>query len=230
MTGNDFFVNGLTRAYSGFLQSQLAGTKTKGTMGFMDTVEALDESGNVGALSTEDMTLEEYKQYIYQKISLLPMHPSQAMSSVSIHITDKGFEAMKKNPSYEKWVLDTLKANFAFNDPWADICGGSFSVYRFGETKEEYRGDSWRMGFQGGKGSSIFDEESEESFWEKRAKRHRKYMEMLNKEALEEKIMGRVLMEAAVRRGDYEGMFAEQSMAQSISFARLLLNPELTES
>ncbi len=230
MAGNDFFVNSMTRAYSGFLQSQLAGTKTKGAVGFMDTVGTLYETGEVGAFSAEDMTLEEYKQYIYQKISQIPMHPSQAMSSISIHITDKGFEAMKKDPSYEKWVLDTLKASFSFYDPWASTCGGSFTVHRFGETKEEYRGDSWRMGFQGGKGGSIFDEESEESFWEKRAKRHKKYMEMLNKEALEEKIMGQVLKEAAVRRGDYEGMFAEQSMAQSISFARLLLNPELTES
>ncbi len=174
MTGNDFFVNGMTRAYVGFLQSQLAGTQTKGVMGFKNTVEGLESSGKTGGITTEDMTLEEYKQYIYQKISALPMHPSQAMSSVSIHITDEGFEAMKKDPSYEKWVLDTLRANFAFNDPWTGVCGGSFSVHRFGKTKEEYRGQGWYMGYQNGKASSIFDEESEESFWEKRVKRHKK--------------------------------------------------------
>lgn len=230
MAGNDIFVNSMTRAYAGFLQSQLADTKTKGIMGFRDMVEALDKSKNADAFSTEDMTLEEYKQYIHQKISQIPMHPSQAMSCVSIHITDKGFEAMKKDPSYEKWVLDTLKVNFSFNDPWAGICGGSFSVHHFGETKEEYHGERWNMGFQGGKGSSIFDEESEDSFWEKRAKRHKKYIEMQNEAALEEKIMGQVLKETAVRRGDYEGMFAEQSMAQSISFARLLLTPDPAKS
>lgn len=230
MTGNEIFVNSMTRAYSGFLQSQLAGTQTKGVMGFRDMVEALEESKSKGAVSTEDMTLEEYKQYIHRKISQIPMHPSQAMSSVSIHISDKGFEAMKKDPAYEKWVLDTLKANFSFNDPWAGICGGSFSVHHFGETKEEYHGEGWNIGFQGGKGGSIFDEESEDSFWEKRAKRHKKYIEQQNEAALKEKIMGQVLKEAAVRRGDYEGMFAEQSMAQYISFARLLLTPDVAES
>lgn len=229
MANNDIFLNSMTRVYSAFLQSQLVGTQTKGIMSFRDMVETLDESKKALAHSTEDMTLEEYKQYIHQKISQMPMHPSQAMNSVSIHITDKGFEAMQKDPSYEKWVLDTLKVNFSFNDPWAGICGGSFFVHHFGETKEEYHGEGWHMGFQGGKGSSIFDEESEDSFWEKRAKRHKKYIEMQNEAALEEKIMGRVLKEAAVRRGDYEGMFAEQSMAQSISFARLLLNPEMTK-
>ncbi len=41
--------------------------------------------------------------------------------------------------------------------------------------------------------------------------------------------MGKVLKEAAVRRGDYEGMFAAEDMAQSISLAKLLLSPELPE-
>ena len=226
MGDNDILVHSMTRAYSGFLQSRLAGANAKGVFGFRDTVASLDKSRNADALSTEDMTLEEYKQYIHQKISQIPMHPSQAMSCVAIHITDKGFEAMKKDPDYEKWVLDTLKANFSFNDPWAGICGGSFSVHHFGETKEEYHGEGWNMGFRGGKGSSIFEEESEDSFWEKRAKRHKKYIEQQNEAAMEEKIMGQVLKEAAVRRGDYEGMFAAQSMAQSISFARLLLTPD----
>ncbi len=232
MAYNDIYVDSMSRAYSRFLQSQLAGTKTKGIAGFREMVKSAD--GNAGAAEAgqvpkEEMTLEEYKQYIHQKISQIPMHPSQAMGAVAVHITDEGFEAMRKDPEYEKWVLDTLRSNFSFNDPWASVCGGRFSVHRFGATKEEYRGEGWSMGFNGGKGSALFDDEAEESFWEKRAKRHKKMIELQQDAAKEEKIMGRVLKEAAVRRGDRKGMFAEESLAQYINLSQLLLNPEVSK-
>lgn len=49
----------------------------------------------------KDMTLEEYKQYLYKQISQIPIHPTRSQESRSITITDAGFQALKNDPSYE---------------------------------------------------------------------------------------------------------------------------------
>lgn len=233
MTGNDLYVNYLTHAYSGLMESQLAGGAVKGIKGFRDYITCGDKKpeGTEGAsaFAPENMTLEEYKQYIHMKISWIPMHPSQILRSVAIHITDEGFQAMQKNPEYEKWVLDTLKYDFGYYDPWANVCGGSFTIHHFGASKEEYRGESWYTGFQGGKGRALFETEAEESFWEKRAKRHKKYLKEQQKIHDQEEIMKRVFREQAIRRGDYENMFAKDGMAACFNLANLLLMSDKTE-
>lgn len=226
MADNSFFVNSMTKAYGGLLQSQLAGSQVKGAAGFRDVVTAMDGRGEAGAFSTADLSLAEYKQYVYQKISRIPMHPSQAMRSVAIFISDAGFEAMRRDPAYEKWVFDTLKYDFAYYDPWSEVCGESFTIHRFGATKEEYRADSWYTGYQKGRGRAIYEKEAEESFWEKRAKRFKKYMKFLQEAEVEEKIMRRVYQEACVRRGDFENMGDYESMAQILPMAKLLLKAD----
>ena len=135
---------------------------------------------------TKEMTLEQYKQYIRNKISQMPLDPSQRLSSISVHITDEGFRAMQQDPEYQKWVLDTLRANFQFHDPFATMCGGSFSVHFFGATKEEYRGEGWYRGYQNGRAESLFDEKAKDGFWERRM-RHKKYMDELYERWLERK-------------------------------------------
>ncbi len=233
MTSNDFYVNYLTHAYSGFMESQLAGGNVKGIKGFRDYVTSGDTktegTEGTGAFQTENMTLEEYKQYIHMKISQIPMHPSQILRSVAIHITDEGFQAMQKDPEYEKWVLDTLKYDFGYNDPWADVCGGSFTVHYFGATKGDYHGESWYTGFQGGKGRALFETEAEESFWEKRAKRLKKYLKEQQEIHNQKEIMKRVYREAAIRRGDYDNIFAKDGMAQCFNLASILLMSDKAE-
>lgn len=223
MPGNEILVNNMTKPYAGMVQSQLAGSSTKGVLGFKDYVQAADDKSGVSALSAKGMTLDEYKQYIFQKISMIPMHPSQVMRSVCVHISDEGFKAMQADPEYEKWVLDTLRRDFAFNDPWASVCGGSFAVHRFGATKEEYRGYGWYTGFKGGKGKAIYEDEAEESFWDKRTKRFKRYMKMQQKADEKRKIMQRVFEEAAIRQGDIDGLLDAKGLAQSINFSSLLL-------
>lgn len=76
--------------------------------------------GNVGVntVSTKDMTMEEYKQYIYGKILQITMNPSNMHGSISINdsisfnISEAGFETMKNDSEYEKWVLDDLQKKF----------------------------------------------------------------------------------------------------------------------
>lgn len=232
MMNNEFYINYMTRTYAGLRSSLKAGKYAGTDINFKDILSAdnnekADKSGESGASEKidawliESMTLEEYKQYIYNEISEIPMHPSQILCSVSVFISDEGFEAMQKDSSYEKWVLDTLKQAFGFYNPWCSVSGGSFTVHRFGKTKEEYRSDSWHMGFPGVR-KSLFSDEEEECFWKKRSRRHKEYIKESQKIADEKKIMKRVYQEAAIRRGDWENMFDEGGAVSYLNLANLL--------
>lgn len=133
------------------------------------------------ARSAQDMSMEEYKAYIADRISRLPMHPSHMQDSVSIHISEAGFRAMKEDPEYEEWVIGWLGQDFACNNPWAGICGASYVVHYIGATKEEYRGEGWAKGYQNGKGEDLFNQKARDSFWERRAKRHQEYQKLQEK-------------------------------------------------
>ncbi|MBD5445609.1 MAG: hypothetical protein HDR29_08695 [Lachnospiraceae bacterium] len=167
-------------------QTQKAGSGKP--TGFYDKfIEKSQENGvdEIEAAFVKNMTMDEYKSYIYDKIAALPLDSSNMQDSISVHITDAGFEAMKNDPEYEKWVLDTLRSNFRCNDPWSGTCGGKFCVFYFGATKEEYRGESWRMGFRHGNGENAFNKKSEDSFWVRRMKRRKELLEQIKE--LEEK-------------------------------------------
>lgn len=122
--------------------------------------------------------LEGYKQAVWEKISQLPMSASCKLESISIHITDQGFAAMQADPEYEAWVLDSLRRDFAFQNPWTALCGGGYTVHHFGATKEAYRGESWYPGYNGGQGESLFQEKSKDGFWEQRAKRQEEFQKL----------------------------------------------------
>ena len=124
-------------------------------------------TGEITGSITQGMSMDEYKQYIYDRISRLTVHASNMQDITTVDISDAGFDAMKNDPEYEKWVLDTLKTNFMYSDPWSGIYGGKYNVFKFGATREECSMDSWRMG--DGKDSFKPLGDKEESFWERRA-------------------------------------------------------------
>ena len=228
MANNDLYINYMSRTYAGVLNSlaSCSGIGERKDFGSLvaekESSERAEAAEKVEAAFRDNMSLDEYKQYIYEKISRIPMHPSQMMRSVCVHISDAGFEAMKKDPEYERWVLDVLRKDFSYQDPWADVAGESFAVHRFGATRQEYRGDSWYLGFRGGRGGILYDEEAEESFWEKRCKRFKKYMKQCQEAAKEKQIQKRVIQEAAIRRGDFdEAVFAE-GLVQTLNLGNFL--------
>ena len=94
----------LTKGKSG------AGNNGKPECSFMDKlIEKSEQSEQIKEISkinvvekdfVKDMTMEEYKQYIYDQIAKIPISDSQMNSSFSVYITEEGFEAMKNNPEY----------------------------------------------------------------------------------------------------------------------------------
>ena len=170
MAGISIDVNSMTKTYANFAKcygpqkSQVSGSK------FADVVLGkLEEAERTEAVSTKDMTMEEYKQYIYDKIAQIPVHPSQSGWQWHVEITDSGFEAMKNDPEYEAQVLSAIRANFSFRDPYQSW---NYSVLHFGASEEESYGQSF------GGGSRVFHEK-EETYWERRQKRRKRRQEEL---------------------------------------------------
>lgn len=89
--------------------------------------------------NVKDMTLEEYKNYIHDKISEFSLHLDLMGDSISIHISDDGFKAMQNDPEYEKWVLQDIKTGVATPLPsWCRaMSGNQYIVANYGETREE---------------------------------------------------------------------------------------------
>lgn len=186
MTDNTMHFSYMTRVCNNILKTCEIKNPQEKKMSFCDKLaeknaecESVSGINNDTAIFTRNMTMTEYKQYIYDKISALYVHPSNMQDSVSVQISEAGFEAMKNDPAYERWVLDTLQKNFQYNDPWSGVSGGKFSVFYFGATKEECHSESWRMGYRHGNGKTFFDKKSKDSFWERREKRRKQLIEQL---------------------------------------------------
>ena len=196
---NTININYMTKGYSALAKS--CGAKQGTDKNIADTilekmnsasdVEETSETAYTGKVSTQDMTMEEYKAYIHDKISQLPMSPSHMMDSIAIHISEAGFEAMKNDPEYEKWVLDGLGKDFMTNNPWSAICGGGYTVHYIGASPEEYRAEGWYAGYQNGKGASLYNDKSSDSFWERKVEREKRlkerYEELQEKKVLAKK-------------------------------------------
>lgn len=181
---NTMNVSYMTRVYNNFLKNCEEKSSQKQVANFRDKVaeksvesQSVSETGNVSTVSTKDMTMDEYKQYIYDKISQMTMNPSRIQDTISINISKAGFEAMKNDPEYEKLVLDYLQKDFNCYNPWTSSCGGCYCVKYIGATKEEYRGESWYAGYQNGKGTSLYNDKSKDSFWERKVEREKRYKE-----------------------------------------------------
>lgn len=223
---NTINVNGMTSYYNSFISSvtkQRAGVSgTKGEQNsvsgsrdsFVSTLSskvetaAMNESEAVEelkAVSKKDMTLEEYKKYIHDKISEFPMHSDLMGDYFSIHISDEGFKAMKDDPEYEKWVLQDIKTGFSTPLPgWArSIRGTEYIVANYGATKEQCSCSSWSIGYQGGMGDKIWEAQSKGSFWTKRGDQKRIQAQTDKKIAEKRAFEKKWMQEAADKRRAY---------------------------
>lgn len=170
---------------------------TRSTKGVNSTEKADGFAGKVaekGSVSTEDMTLEEYKEYFNEKMNSLYIHPSQKNRNEVIDITDAAYERMKTDPEYEQKVLNAIATNWAVN---FGSYIPSFSYTHIDDTWEKSYGYTQGMEDNGGysRGSSAKggndavrqkkarQKELLEEYLEKRAR-----MKEFQQEALDEKI------------------------------------------
>lgn len=175
-----------------------------GTAGFRDKfleksgeMESVPGAGNpVGQRTITEadraaMFLTEYKLYLCEKISALPVNPWNMQDHVAVFISDEGLEAMKNDAEYEAWVLDCLRRNFQACSHWGHGCGGKFVIFRFGATREECRIESWRPPCRcEEERERLFRKKAQDALWERRRKK-RKALLALYDELAEKKALSR---------------------------------------
>ena len=178
-------------------QAKAAESQAPKTDSFLRT-GSVDSAANTEAVkTTADMTMEEYKSYIHEKLSQIPSHPSRNGDSVTVHISEEGFEAMKSDPEYEQWVLGHLREDFAVRNPFLASTGSMYQVHYIGATKEEYLGQSWFEGYDHGRGKEVYEGKRKNSFWERRAEMHAENMERSAELAEERRMAERISGEMA---------------------------------
>lgn len=152
----------------------------------------IPETGMLSAAERAAMSMTEYKLYLYDKISSLPVHPFNMRDFAAVNISEEGLMAMKNDPEYEKWVLDCLRTNFQAYDPWGAGNGGKYVVFYFGAAKEACRVESWRPNCRDEEQERIFRRKAKDSFWERRRKRRKAllamYEELADKKALSKRM------------------------------------------
>lgn len=129
-------------------------------------------------VSTEDMTMEEYKHFIQGLLDSIPFDSTRIYDKEIISITEKGWEQMKNDADYEAWVLGYTVENRSVRNPFFGWQGasGSFYVEKFGASIEEHLGQS--VGSTGPTRSTS-RLRNEKSWWEKR---HERMEELLEQE------------------------------------------------
>ena len=82
-----------------------------GTASYKEILAAIQKAARKSAnvsKDTSEMTFDEYKEYISDRVNAMKLDDSRANDTVSIEITDGGFRAMQKDAMYEQWVLDSF--------------------------------------------------------------------------------------------------------------------------
>ncbi len=130
-------------------------------------------------ISREDMTMEEYKNFINGLLSSIPFDATRVYDKEIISISDAGWEQMKNDPDYEAWVLGYTAENRSVRNPFFGWPGASGCIYveKFGASIGEHIGQS--VGTSG-PGSSSNNVKNEKSWWEKR---HEKMEELMEEQA-----------------------------------------------
>lgn len=160
MGENTIYISAVTRACSAMMQRNFP---------------AESGTGEFGRVLGETAGLESYKESVRSRISLITFDPSRVQDDVTIDISDEGYAAMQSDPEYETWVLDTIRQNLTWHDPYASVSGGNSIHMRFGVTRDAYRADAWR------KGSGTLADltgNKKKSYWEERTERQEKEREI----------------------------------------------------
>ncbi len=111
-------ISGSNVYFSNYLQNalqQIGTTFTAGNDVVMGYPPAYAASYQVETdKNTAEMTLDEYKQYISNKVSQLPVSTGMRLyGSGTLIFKEEALQSMKENPKYEEQVLKMLEEEFA---------------------------------------------------------------------------------------------------------------------
>lgn len=167
----------------------------------------LAENGNE---TLEELSMDEYKTYIYFKISRMQRQSPQKLQRknfVLADISDEGFAKMKSDPEYESWVLNKIKTCLNYDNTWEKRDGTNYFILSFGDEKDDLEETFWFSG--------EFDdlpnqkkEKERESYWDSKIRRQRRfdkiYFEKLDKRRAFEKKLYEKSVRKKIEKAKYE--------------------------
>ncbi len=233
-TINVNYTSQITNRYTSLFSKSVQSNKDQRTMAdaiskaVSRKTENVAETEEVKTVSRENMSMDEYKQHIYDQIASFPVAANRYKDSFSVSISDAGFEAMKNDPEYENWVLDRLQREFAYPAPaWYVAMGApaGYHTFSFGATKEELECHGFMAEFKGGQGQSIFDAHADKSFWSKRGETHKAMLEQSRKSATEKKLKDRAYAEKVMKE-----RLQHQQLLQDFLSSRFFSNQQTANS
>ena len=165
----------------------------------------LDKASEVKIISKEDMSLEEYREMISEKISGFPLHPSQIGNSFAINISDTSLQKMKDDPEYEEWLLNDVKSALGRAVPgWYQAIGGpnTYCVLNYENGEKGCWCHMWSKDYKGGtkSASDMFDDESRNSVYKRKAEQKKQIEKEAQKKAIKKKQMEKELADIAAQK------------------------------
>ena len=135
---------------------------------------ALEKTGSTQELS-EAEEMELFKKEFYEDLSKVTNH--RTVSNAAVNISEAAFKAMKEDPQYREKILSLIQRDWG--DSYAPRnCSVLITV---GATLNEYRADSWPVGYD-----SEFDVRTQDSFY-KRTSEKKDWQKELLEEYLEKR-------------------------------------------
>ncbi len=130
----------------------------------------------VSEKSKDEMSLDEYKQWVMNQISQFPVSGwvRSTFSSGSIVIKEEAFERMKNDPEYENYVLNRVCSAYSVQGLPVGSNNVSFDV--IGASPEECYGYAGPVGKSGSETAN-----DGESWWKKRPRKNGRTYERTGK-------------------------------------------------
>lgn len=160
--------------------------------------------------SKEDMTLEEYKQWVMNELSQLPVSGwvQSSFSSGALVIKEEAFENMKNDPEFEEYVLNRVRSLYSANG--LPIGSNNVCYEVIGGSPEECYGYA---GPVGGGNANIFDKD--ESWWKERHEEFEELLETQAKAAYKKAQLNRALAKEEYLNSQYENARRLRSFLES---------------
>ncbi|MBP5199527.1 MAG: hypothetical protein J6Z82_02610 [Schwartzia sp.] len=137
--------------------------------------------------TSTEMTMTEYQEYIWGKIDSFPFSPTRPYDEEAIKISEKCWNRMKDDPEYEEKMMNIIKDGRQYPDPFFGMgSSGTYCIMEF-DGGEGCHSHTFSKNFGGSRSSasSLFDRESEGSFWSNRHERHKEHMKQAAQRLLE---------------------------------------------
>lgn len=144
---------------------------------------AVKSKNGADDISTENMTMEEYKAYFNALLDTIPYDFTRKNDTSIISISEKGWEQMKQDPDYEAWILGYFVEDRAVRNPFFGWGGndGIFCIEHFGASIEEHNGQGFSKSLLSDSKEDD-DEKDIDSWW---IKRHKRIHQLLQEQAAE---------------------------------------------